>query len=332
MSVATVQVHALSGGHFSLPEEQFVHPASPGARSSVPSLCFLIQHADAATGRTTRIVVDLGLRNPVETYSEPIRRHAATRQPMATEPDVVQSLAAGGLTPDDIDYVVYSHVHWDHIGDPRRFPRSVFVVGHGSAELLRSGGQSAQLRGGHSFFEEDLLDPERTVELPDPSSSDSADTPAATPAAPASPFSGAWRPLPAFALPAALDVFADGSLYVVDAPGHLPGHINLLAATAGTGPGRLRSWVYLAGDSCHDRRILRGEREIGEWHDAHGRRCCIHADRGRAEETLARIRRLEARPAAGGEDHVEVIFAHDVEWERDAGNRGRFFGAGKAYV
>lgn len=115
-------------------------------------------------------------------------------------------------------------------------------------------------------------------------------------------------------LPATLDLFGDGSLYIVDSPGHLPGHINLLAHV---GEDR---WVYLAGDACHDRRIMRREKEIGEWHDSQGQLCCIHADRSRAEETIQRIRDLE-------EMEVEVIFAHDVEWEHDARNRSRFFGA-----
>lgn len=115
-------------------------------------------------------------------------------------------------------------------------------------------------------------------------------------------------------LSATLDLFGDGSLYIVDSPGHLPGHINLLAHV---GEDR---WVYLAGDACHDRHIMRREKEIGEWHDSQGRLCCIHADRSRAEETIQRIRDLE-------EMGVEVIFAHDVEWENDARNRNRFFGA-----
>jgi len=108
--MATVQLHALSAGHFSLPEAQFVRPASPTARSTVPSLCFLIQHTNTTTNTTTRIVFDLGLRRDINRYSEPIRRHVATRQPLTTDPDVVKSLASGGLAPDDIDYVVYSHV------------------------------------------------------------------------------------------------------------------------------------------------------------------------------------------------------------------------------
>lgn len=113
-SPATVQVHALSAGHFSLPEEQFVHPSSPAERSTVPSLCFLVQHVNPTTGSTTRIVFDLGLRRNLDRYSEPIQHHANTRQPISTDPDVVKSLNAGALTPEDIDYVIYSHVSSKH--------------------------------------------------------------------------------------------------------------------------------------------------------------------------------------------------------------------------
>ncbi|KAB5533519.1 beta-lactamase-like protein [Coniochaeta sp. 2T2.1] len=311
----TVKVHVLSAGHFSLPEEQFVSPSTPGARHAVPSLCFLIEHTDAVTRKTTRIVFDLGLRRDVARYPPQIQQHLTTRVPYTTDPDVVKSLKAGGLTPDDIDYVIYSHVHWDHVGEPRDFTRSTFVVGHGSLDVLH--GKSSELRGNHSHFEADLLDPARTVQLPNPNS------PKATSSISSSPFSTPWHPLND--LPAVLDVFNDNTVYVVNAPGHLPGHINLLIRSQDPSsfPTPGKGWIYLAGDACHDRRILRKEREIGEWDDVHGRRCCIHADRKGAEETIERIRALEERG-------VEVIFAHDVEWESDARNRGRFFGAGDA--
>lgn len=109
---AYVTVHALSAGHFTLPEYQFVHPVSREARKSVPSLAFLIQHRDANSGRLTRIVFDLGLRRDVNRYAAPIRKHIETRQPMTTDPDVVKSLARGGLEPEDIDYVIFSHVRF----------------------------------------------------------------------------------------------------------------------------------------------------------------------------------------------------------------------------
>lgn len=117
-------------------------------------------------------------------------------------------------------------------------------------------------------------------------------------------------------LPRVLDIFHDGSLYIVDAPGHLPGHINLLARTAPL------STVYLAGDACHDRRIMRNERQIGEWLDTEGHICCIHADKHLAQQTIERIRELEFRG-------TEVIFAHDHEWEGDLRNQSRFFGQSK---
>lgn len=113
--LATVRVDVLSAGHLTLPESQFVHPASDEVRSTVPSLAFLIQHENVETGTTTRIVFDLGLRRDLKRYSEPIQKHAATRQPISTDPDVVKSLKAGGLTPDDIDYVIYSHVSFQFL-------------------------------------------------------------------------------------------------------------------------------------------------------------------------------------------------------------------------
>ncbi|EKD20927.1 uncharacterized protein L3040_005862 [Drepanopeziza brunnea f. sp. 'multigermtubi'] len=307
---AMVTVHALSAGHFSLPEYQFVHPCDEGARNTVPSLAFLIQREDSLTGQTTRIVFDLGVRRDTERYSEPIRKHIETRQPMSTDPDVVKSLAAGGLTPDDIDYVILSHVHWDHVGEPRDFPTSQFIIGSGGKDLLR--GSPSSLRGGHSFFEADLLPEGRMHELADPSHEDHG-TP--LPAQAGQPnFRAPWTAHPSGVFPHVLDIFQDGSLYIVDAPGHLPGHINMLAKTGAS------TSVYLGGDACHDRRIIRKEKEIGTWPDAEGHVCCIHVSREMAEQTIERIRRAEA-------EGVEVILAHDVEWERDARNRLRFWGA-----
>lgn len=114
-------------------------------------------------------------------------------------------------------------------------------------------------------------------------------------------------------LPEVLDLFNDGSLLIVNAPGHLLGHINLLARTSPS------HRIYMGGDACHDRRILTGEKKIGEWNDAHGQVCCIHADRKQAEETIERIRILE-------KEGIEIIFAHDTEWENDPANTTRFFG------
>lgn len=203
-------------------------------------------------------------------------------------------------------------MHWDHVGEPKDFPSSTFVVGNGAIDLLH--GNASSLRGSHSFFEADLLPAERTIQLSNPYEEidEGLSKRNSTPGSP--DFFQDW--IPYKNLPRVLDIFRDGSLLIVDAPGHLPGHINILART---GP---LSSVYLAGDACHDRRIMRNERQIGEWLDQEGHICCIHADKHLAQQTIGRIRELESMG-------TEVIFAHDHEWEGDSNNKARFFGQSK---
>lgn len=192
------------------------------------------------------------------------------------------------------------------------FGKSTFVTGPGTSSLLD--GSNFALRGGHSFFEIDLLRESQAIEIlkdgkfrnmntmkEDISFDDDIPN-----------FSQSWEPRGS--LPRTMDIFQDGSVLLVDAPGHLPGHMNILARTGQD------KYVYLAGDACHDRRIMTREKEIGEWHDEHGHICCIHANRKEAERTIERIKQLEL-------DGVEVIFAHDVEWEQNPENQKRFFGA-----
>ena len=152
---------------------------------------------------------------------------------MNTYPCVVKSLTAGGLSPDDIDYVILSHVHWDHIGTTSDFGRSKFVVGHGSLGLLS--GSLKPENGSHSHFEVNLLPSDRTIELINPRipatppPSDDENSPmtetleSRTQKHSESSHMAAHTPLPS-----AMDVFKDGSLYILNAPGHLPGHLNLL--------------------------------------------------------------------------------------------------------
>lgn len=165
------------------------------------------------------------------------------------------------------------------------------------------------MRGGHSFFEHDLLPGDRTVELPDTSVPNAQKE---NNVAGDIDFERPWRVVGS--LPQSMDIFGDGSLLIVNAPGHLPGHINILARVTDD------HQIYMAGDACHDRRLLTGEKSIGEWDDADGHTCCIHANRSEAEATIERIKQLEKQG-------VEIIFAHDFEWENEPSNEGRFFGA-----
>lgn len=335
--MATASVHALSTGHLTLPERFFINPADQEAKHTVPSMSFLIQH-QSADRKSTRLVLDLGLRRDVGLYPESLQKHLASRDPFSTEPDAVASLAKGGLSPADIDFILFSHVHYDHVGYPRDFfeGKTRFIVGPGALDLLS--GKTILNIGSHSVFEPDLLRLDKTIELPNPPLSALSSTtplPPRSEAALDTPLVLSWARTPVSPFEHTIDLFDDGTIYIVNAPGHLPGHINLLVRIS-TSP---LKFVLLAGDACHDIRLFTGECDIATWTDDTGKPCCIHHDIPRAKETIAQLARaqregVEVTVSGVGEDgyfqrrevgEVEVVFAHNWEWERDAIKAGRFW-------
>lgn len=305
-----VKISALEGGQLTLPEKLFVTDADPDKRATVPSLCFLIQHPSAgANGRkTTNLIFDLGIKRDLKGYPPSMATHISNRQPVVTSPDTADSLKKGGLDPaTDIDYVMLSHVHWDHEGTPSDYTSAKFVVGSGTLYLLENGAGSHYPK---EIFNPNLLPQDRTYEFPPVRDGDKSQ-------ASKQQTSQKWQ---SFAgLPAALDFFGDGSVWVVDSPGHLIGHVNLLVRAAPD------QWVYLGGDCCHDIRILRGEKEIALYDDGHGSLRSVHVDTDTARRTLDMIRQLlksDFKPD-DSKANIEVVVAHDGGWLQN--NKHRFF-------
>ncbi|KAI0097315.1 hypothetical protein GGR51DRAFT_553164 [Nemania sp. FL0031] len=268
------------------------HPSAPLSRS----------------GNVTNLIFDLGVKRNILGYAIAQQPHVAQRQPIITDPDCSESLRHGIINGDevnnigdnellnpekDIDFVILSHVHWDHIGTPSDFSSATFVVGSGTLDLLKNGA------GPHypaELFNDDELPTSRTVELPPTRTPDSdfdayfagpnapvhTPTPADTQAKlPPSANQWSWQPFAGF--PRTVDFFGDGSVYVIDSPGHIYGHVNLLARISET------KYVYLGGDCCHDTRILSGEKGIAEYDDGRGGIRSVHVDTGLARNTLVEI-------------------------------------------
>jgi glyoxylase-like metal-dependent hydrolase (beta-lactamase superfamily II) len=186
--------------------------------------------------------------------------------------DADEILLEGHVAPSDISAVIFSHVHFDHVGDPTKFPDAEMIAGPGSCAAAFPGWPAAP---GSPFLGAPLEHP-RYHEL-----SFETDT-----WAPFGPFSRSY------------DYFGDGSLFLIDTPGHMAGHLGAMALT---GPDE---WIFMGGDCCHHRSLLEGTRPMSVTVGPAGT-SCFHKDSKAALETLAKIRIL------AGKGNVFVALAHD---------------------
>lgn len=164
-----------------------------------------------------------------------------------------------------------SHLHFDHVGDLTPFVAAELVLGDDAAELM----QKPYPRDPESLWQEFPAGQRvRYVQF-------DSDRPPSRLVMPIGSFERG------------LDFFGDGSFYLIDAPGHLPGHLAALARIADS------KFVLLAADCCHNRLCYDpGERLISHenYHDIKV-----------ARET---VQRLKTMNQAG---NVLLILAHEKE-------------------
>jgi len=134
--------------------------------------------------------------------------HSMTAPNVAPKISVVDQLAKLGVKPEQIQYVGISHYHGDHTGQVASFPQATLLIGQGDWNAI------------------------------------TAPKPAAGVNAP--PFehwiSGGGKVEP---LPADKDVFGDGTVIILNTPGHTPGHHSLLVKL------REKGNFLITGDLVH---------------------------------------------------------------------------------
>ncbi|KAK4938502.1 hypothetical protein LTR10_021034 [Elasticomyces elasticus] len=291
MAIIYPTVSPLRCGFLSPPAKKFLADAREGEKLTMPSLSFLIVHP--STG--SKIVFDLSIRKDLTKYHPGLQKHLATRHPLSSENDVKSALSLGHMDASEVDYVVLSHCHWDHIGTPSDFTSATFIAGHNTGKMLRN---EMGPEFYNPFFEADLLPADRTVELPAVPSSRTGEV---------FDEKRGWYWQSLSPVQNVVDMFNDCTVYLVDSPGHLPGHLNLLVRISAN------KWVYLAADACHHVRILKGETDFGTWKDDQGQTVTIHKDLGAAYKTLNIMRKLQKEGLNGVP--VQIVLAHDGEWE-----------------
>jgi glyoxylase-like metal-dependent hydrolase (beta-lactamase superfamily II) len=188
-----IRVYALCTGQIDIDRASMVSDLTPGQRWTVPVLSFLVDHSRG------RLLFDTGVH--CQARIDPVGRLGAERVKRLgvrsqEGEDVVPQLARLGLAPDDVRYVVNSHLHFDHCGGNEFFPRATFLVQRPELEAARRPG----FVPGYS---PSPLDFEHALE---------------------------YR-----MIDGEHDVFGDGSVVLIPTYGHTPGHQSLVVRD-GKGP------------------------------------------------------------------------------------------------
>ncbi|KAF6801166.1 metallo-beta-lactamase superfamily protein [Colletotrichum sojae] len=208
--------------------EAFVQPVVAGHEViNFCSLAFLLENE----GKGKKVMFDLGTRkdywNLPKAIQQGILGDGKVIFGMRIDKGIDEVLKEGGVDLKTIDYCVWSHAHFDHRGDMSVFPPSTsLVVGLGYLSDKERPGGVGDSAAAHEFegrhCEEAKFDSGLAI--------------------------GKFR---------AQDFFGDGSLYLLDAPGHQPEHICALARTTPSSAPGGASFVFLGGDICHFAGVFR---------------------------------------------------------------------------
>lgn len=174
-----MKMHLLSGGRLSM-RRRVYHPDAPrDERIDLPVICALIRH------RQGNVLFDTGCHPETATNAASRWHGLETRMwpQFAAKDTVIHQLPRVGLTTDDIDIVVCSHLHTDHCGCNGFFRRATIIC-H-AEELAAAEAEDAQAQG---FFRADW-DHNQSIETID----------------------------------TARDLFGDGAVTLLPAPGHTRG-------------------------------------------------------------------------------------------------------------
>ncbi|KAF7527643.1 hypothetical protein PCG10_002607 [Penicillium crustosum] len=209
-----------------------VDPVYPGYEIlKIPSFSFLIHHPPSGS----HVLFDLGLRKNWRTHLSPhlLKEILAAPYDIHCTKDVADILAEHNISPDMIDTVIFSHHHWDHVGDTTRFPSSTRIMtGPGYKAKYLPGwpiDPAATETTSDLYADRELIE----INFEDRSSSLNIH---------------GYQ---------AYDYFGDGSFYLLNAPGHTTGHLNALVRTTSASPGSDDTFILLGADTAHHCSVLR---------------------------------------------------------------------------
>lgn len=130
-----LSLYALSCGALEFDKSLFFPAEPPGTPLVAPVASWLVVHPKGKLLFDTGISCD-ALADPAGRLGK--RVASLFRLRSRADENAVSQLAALGLKPDDIGYVVNSHFHFDHCGCNASFPRAQFLVQRAELAIARA--------------------------------------------------------------------------------------------------------------------------------------------------------------------------------------------------
>jgi glyoxylase-like metal-dependent hydrolase (beta-lactamase superfamily II) len=179
-----MKMHVLAGGRLRMRKHIYFPDADRNESIELPVNCILLRHPKG------NVLFDTGCHPDIVTKAEerwgPLAR--VMTPVMSADDNVISSLRAVELTPDDIDVVVCSHLHPDHCGCNQFFRKARILVRVEELDVARS---ADALGAGYLPVEWDY-------------------------------------PLNYQAVTEDIDLFDDGAIRLMHLPGHTPGTMGAL--------------------------------------------------------------------------------------------------------
>ncbi|MEO8010761.1 MAG: N-acyl homoserine lactonase family protein, partial [Dokdonella sp.] len=208
-----VKLYAINCGDLTFADvDAFVDDGSmKGVARDFIDPCYLIRHPSGD------LIWDTGVPEAIADMPDGVKPEGFPVH-ITVKEKLTAQLAELGLAPADIEYLSFSHMHFDHTGNGNLFAASTWIVDADEHAAMFS----ETARKGDDFAAYAKLEDAKTVLIEGD---------------------------------AAHDVFGDGTVVIHQAPGHTPGHTVLLVKTAASGSVLLTGDMWHLSESREKRLV-----------------------------------------------------------------------------
>lgn len=198
---AEMRMTLMSGALFEAAESDAIKGGDPKKKLTMPVVMAFVKHPkgnvliDAAFGRNFERHVE---EFPANLFNKMMKPRFDPEKDSA-----VAQLAALGVPSEEVDYLVVTHMHWDHVGGLGDFPGASFLTPRAEWDAAHRGDLTLSVRGYADSMYDTLHPAAMLIEWPE-------------------------RPFGTFER--SIDLFGDGSIVLLDTRGHTPGSLSVLVS------------------------------------------------------------------------------------------------------